>query len=102
MDFNPALPFVGFFVGIVIGLTGLGGGSIMTPALIFGLGVPPAVAVGTDLIFAGITKSVGVYAHRVADNIEWRTVRLLAYGSLPASFTSLLRHRSERLPAIVY
>lgn len=84
------LPIVGFGVGVVVGLTGLGGGSIMTPALIFGLGISPAVAVGTDLIFAGVTKSVGVYAHRLAGNIDWRTVRLLACGSLPASLVSVV------------
>lgn len=84
------LPLGGFLVGLIIGLTGLGGGSLMTPGLIFGLGVPPAVAVGTDLIFAGVTKSIGVFAHRSAGNIDWASVRWLATGSLPASVATIL------------
>jgi hypothetical protein len=74
VEFDILLPLGGFVVGMVIGLTGLGGGSLMTPGLIFGLGIPPAVAVGTDLIFAGITKSIGVFAHRAAGNIDWKTL----------------------------
>ena len=62
----------------------------MTPALIFGLGVTPVVAVGTDLIFAGLTKSIGVYAHRVAGNVDWPAMRLLAYGSIPATMISIV------------
>jgi hypothetical protein len=90
VEFDILLPLGGFVVGMVIGLTGLGGGSLMTPGLIFGLGIPPAVAVGTDLIFAGITKSIGVFAHRAAGNIDWKTVRLLAAGSLPAAVATIL------------
>lgn len=97
MGFDIYLPLGGFVVGMVIGLTGLGGGSLMTPGLIFGLGIPPAVAVGTDLIFAGITKSVGVFAHRAAGNIDWRTVRLLAAGSLPSALITILI--LDRLPS---
>ncbi len=63
MELSILLPLAGFVVGLVVGMTGVGGGSLMTPALIFGLGVPPAVAVGTDLVFAGLTKSIGVWAH---------------------------------------
>jgi uncharacterized membrane protein YfcA len=90
MEFDLILPLGGFVVGLVIGLTGLGGGSLMTPGLIFGLGVAPAVAVGTDLIFAGVTKSLGVLVHRSAGNIDWRTVRLMAAGSLPAALLTIL------------
>jgi hypothetical protein len=90
MDFDVILPLGGFVVGLVIGLTGLGGGSLMTPALIFGMGVAPAVAVGTDLVFAGLTKSIGVLAHRKAGNIDWRTVRLLAWGSIPATILTIM------------
>jgi hypothetical protein len=98
VEFNPILPLGGFVVGMVIGLTGLGGGSLMTPALIFGLGIPPAIAVGTDLIFAGVTKSIGVFAHRAAGNIDWRTVRWLAAGSLPATVLTILV--LDRLPSL--
>lgn len=98
MEFDIILPLGGFLVGMIIGLTGLGGGSLMTPGLIFGLGIPPAVAVGTDLIFAGITKSIGVVAHRAAHNIDWKTVRLLATGSLPAAVLTILI--LDRLPSV--
>lgn len=97
VEFDVMLPLGGFVVGMVIGLTGLGGGSLMTPGLIFGLGISPAVAVGTDLIFAGITKSIGVFAHRAAGNIEWRTVGFLASGSLPAAVLTILI--VDRLPS---
>lgn len=90
MEFDILLPLGGFVVGMVIGLTGLGGGSLMTPGLIFGLGIAPAVAVGTDLIFAGVTKSIGVFAHRAAGNIDWPTVRWMAMGSLPGALTTIL------------
>jgi uncharacterized membrane protein YfcA len=98
VDFNFLLPIAGFLVGLIVGMTGVGGGSLMTPALIFGLGISPAVAVGTDLIFAGITKSIGVLAHRAAGNIDWRTVRILALGSLPATVVSILA--LDRLPSL--
>ena len=90
MDFNLFLPIAGFAVGLIVGVTGVGGGSLMTPALILLMGVSPVVAVGTDLIFAGITKSVGVWKHRGAGNIDWWTVRMLASGSLPAAGVSVL------------
>ena len=89
MELNILLPVAGFTVGLVVGMTGVGGGSLMTPALIFLLGVPPAVAVGTDLVFAGITKSIGVWAHRLEGNIDWATMRQLAYGSIPATVISI-------------
>ncbi len=79
------LPLAGFVVGVIVGLTGVGGGALMTPLLIFGMGISPGVAVGTDLLFAGITKSVGVYAHKVADNVDWQLAGWLAAGSLPTS-----------------
>ena len=90
MEFNILLPLAGFGVGVIVGMTGVGGGALMTPALIFGLGVTPVVAVGTDLIFAGLTKSIGVYAHRVAGNVDWPAMRLLAYGSIPATIVSIV------------
>ena len=57
------LPLIGLAIGIIVGLTGVGGGSLMTPILVGGLGIPPAIAVGTDLLFASITKSFGAAAH---------------------------------------
>lgn len=75
----------GFIVGLLVGLTGVGGGSLMTPILVLLFHVKPAFAVGTDLLYASITKSVGIFAHGKLGNIDWKMVRLLAYGSLPAA-----------------
>ena len=80
----------GFVVGLLVGLTGVGGGSLMTPILLIFFNVKAAVAVGTDLLYASVTKSVGIFAHGKLGNIDWKMVRLLAYGSLPASIVTLL------------
>ena len=80
----------GFFVGLLVGMTGVGGGSLMTPILLMFFHQPAAVAVGTDLLYAAITKSAGIFAHGKLGNIDWRIVRLLAYGSVPASIITTL------------
>jgi len=80
----------GFGVGVLVGLTGVGGGALMTPLLIFGFGIAPAVAVGTDLMFAAITKANGVWVHARQHSVEWRVVRWLLMGSLPAALLTLL------------
>ncbi len=77
--------FSGFAVGLLVGLTGVGGGSLMTPILLIFFNQPAAVAVGTDLLYASITKSTGILAHGKLGNIDWRIVRFLATGSIPAS-----------------
>ena len=74
----------GFLVGAIVGLTGVGGGSLMSPVLILLFGVAPATAVGTDLWFAAITKLVGGTMHHRQDNADWVIVRRLCWGSLPA------------------
>jgi len=81
--------FAGFFVGTIVGLTGVGGGSLMTPILIFFLGVKPHMAVGTDLLFAAITKSSGTYSLWRKKLVPWRVVITLSIGSLPAAFLTL-------------
>lgn len=78
----------GFAVGTIVGLTGVGGGALMTPFLVI-CGVAPSVAVGTDLIYAAITKCGGICFHHRAKTIDWRLVRLLAMGSLPATLLAL-------------
>ncbi|EDY87656.1 permease [gamma proteobacterium HTCC5015] len=88
----------GAAVGFVVGLTGVGGGSFMTPILVSVFGVKMAVAVGTDLLYAAITKANGVWVHKRQKTVEWPVVSLLAAGSLPASvatvvFLSLLQQR---------
>jgi hypothetical protein len=79
----------GFLVGLLVGLTGVGGGSLMTPILVLLFGVHPATAVGTDLLFAASTKTVGTLVHGFAHNIDWRLVGLLAAGSVPATVVVL-------------
>jgi uncharacterized membrane protein YfcA len=79
----------GFFVGILVGLTGVGGGSLMTPLLVLLFGVAPATAVGTDLLYAAITKSGGVLVHGFHKTIDWRIVRRLATGSVPATAATI-------------
>lgn len=75
----------GFAVGAIVGLTGVGGGSIMTPLLVLLFGIHPATAVGTDLLHAAITKAGGTYVHAKQGRVEWRITYLLAAGSIPAA-----------------
>jgi len=88
MDFGYTL--AGFVVGTVVGLTGVGGGSLMTPLLVLLFGVPPVTAVGTDLVYAAVTKSAGAVVHGLKGSVEWRITGLLAAGSLPAAAVTLL------------
>jgi uncharacterized protein len=82
-------PVVGLVVGLIVGLTGVGGGSLMTPALVFLFKIPVDIAVGTDLIFASLTKIAGVTAHSARGNVNWRIVTRLGAGSLPASIATI-------------
>ena len=79
----------GFVVGFLVGLTGVGGGSLMTPILLLFFHIKPAVAVGTDLLYASVTKSVGIFAHGKLGNIDWAIVKRLAVGSVPASLITI-------------
>ena len=88
MDFGFIV--AGFIVGFLVGLTGVGGGSLMTPILMIFFHIKPALAVGTDLLYASVTKSVGIFAHGKLGNIDWRIVKLLAAGSVPASFATII------------
>jgi uncharacterized membrane protein YfcA len=80
----------GFMVGVVVGLTGVGGGSLMTPLLVLLFGIHPATAVGTDLLHAAITKTGGTFVHSKKQRVDWRIVALLAAGSLPSAVITLL------------
>ncbi len=80
----------GFAVGVLVGLTGVGGGSLMTPLLTLIFGINPAVAVGTDLAFASITKTAGTFAHRFRNTVHWDIVKLLCLGALPAAVLAAL------------
>jgi uncharacterized membrane protein YfcA len=85
------LPYtiLGFVVGLLVGMTGVGGGSLMTPLLILLFGIHPATAVGTDLLFAAVTKSAGTVIHGLNHTVEWRVTGWLALGSLPATALTL-------------
>ncbi|WP_163029880.1 sulfite exporter TauE/SafE family protein, partial [Pseudomonas viridiflava] len=95
----------GLVVGFIVGMTGVGGGSLMTPILLW-FGINPATAVGTDLLYAAITKSGGVLVHRKNDNIDWKITGLLTLGSVPAVlltlwFLSTLHAAPDALNAII-
>jgi uncharacterized membrane protein YfcA len=78
----------GLIVGFIVGLTGVGGGSLMTPILLH-FGITPASAVGTDLLYAAVTKAGGIHVHHKKRNVDWRITAWLAAGSLPASLFTL-------------
>jgi len=90
---DPLAVLSGFGVGAIVGMTGVGGGSLMTPLLLGVFGLSPAVAIGTDLWFAGITKASGSLAHHRLGHIDHRVTRLLLSGSLPSTvLTIVLMH----------
>jgi uncharacterized membrane protein YfcA len=80
----------GFLVGLIVGVTGVGGGSLMTPLLVLFFGVSPATAVGTDLLYASLTKTMGGWVHSRKGTVDWKVVGLLAMGSLPAAVVTIL------------
>jgi uncharacterized protein len=79
----------GFGVGMMVGMTGVGGGALMTPILVLLFGVAPATAVGTDLWFAALTKIVGGFMHHSKGSVDWQVLRRLCLGSLPAALATL-------------
>jgi Sulfite exporter TauE/SafE len=87
---DPLLSLSGFFVGLLVGQTGMGGGALMTPLLVLVFGMHPATAVGSDLLYASATKSVGTLVHGLGQTVNWRIVRRLAAGSVPATAITLL------------
>ncbi len=86
---DPLYVVSGFGVGLLVGMTGVGGGSLMTPLLILLFGIHPATAVGTDLLYAAATKTLGSATHAWAKSIHWPAVFRLASGSIPASIVTL-------------
>jgi uncharacterized membrane protein YfcA len=86
---NPLYSLSGFVVGLLVGQTGVGGGSLMTPILVLLFGIHPATAVGTDLLYAAATKSVGTLVHGYNHTVDWQVTRRLATGSLPATILTL-------------
>ena len=86
---SPLFVLSGFLVGLLVGLTGVGGGSLMTPLLMLIFGVQATTAVGTDLLYAAVTKSGGTVAHHRRETIDWQVTRRLATGSIPAAILTL-------------
>lgn len=84
-----AFSLAGIVVGIAVGATGVGGGSLMTPILILAYGISPAIAVGTDLLYASISKGFGVLLHGRNDSVDWKIVGWMALGSVPGTLLAL-------------
>ncbi|NNM83384.1 MAG: sulfite exporter TauE/SafE family protein [Burkholderiales bacterium] len=80
----------GLLIGSIVGMTGVGGGSLMTPLLVLVFGIQPSIAVGTDLLYAAITKAGGAWVHGRQGHVEWNIVGLLSLGSIPAAILSVL------------
>jgi len=86
---QPTYALTAFAVGLLVGVTGVGGGSLMTPVLILLFGMNPAAAVGTDLLHAAVTRSAGSVVHGLNRTIDWRAARLMAIGSIPMAIVTL-------------
>src|ERR1700750_522000 len=87
---DPLYVASGFGVGLLVGMTGVGGGSLMTPLLILMFGIHPSTAVGTDLLYAAATKTGGTLVHCLGRTIDWRVVGRLAMGSVPMTALTIL------------
>jgi uncharacterized membrane protein YfcA len=87
---NAGFVVSGFLVGLLVGRTGMGGGSLMTPILVLLFGIHPATAVGTDLLYASVTKTAGTLVHGLNHTVNWRIVARLVAGSVPATIVTLI------------
>src|SRR5262245_2813020 len=94
MILDPWLTIVSFFVGIIVGLTGMGGGALMTPMLVFFFDVPPLAAVSSDLVASAVMKPVGSVVHLRRGTVHLGLVRWLCLGSVPAAFAGVLIARA--------
>ncbi len=90
LGIDPRFTLSGLLVGLLVGQTGVGGGSLMTPLLVLVFGIHPATAVGTDLLYASATKSVGTLVHGMNHTVDWRIVRRLLLGSMPGTIATLV------------
>ncbi len=86
---NPLYAVSGLLVGVLVGLTGVGGGSLMTPLLVLLFGFHPGTAVGTDLLYASATKSVGTVVHGANKTVDWKITGRMALGSIPATLATV-------------
>lgn len=87
---NAINALAGFGVGAAVGMTGVGGGSLMTPILVLLFGFAPSTAVGTDLWFAAITKMFGGTLHNHNGTVDWQVLKRMSFGSIPASIITLI------------
>ena len=106
---DPAIVLFGLGIGVLVGMTGMGGGSLMTPLLILIFGIQPTTAIGTDIVYSAITKTVGGWRHFRMGTVNMELVKWLSFGSVPAAVTGvalvsvLADHVGEdRLDALVY
>src|SRR5215471_13867298 len=88
-NIDPLYVISGILVGGLVGFTGVGGGSLMTPILILVFGVHPASAVGTDLLYAAATKTAGTGVHGFNKTVDWKVVGKLALGSVPMTILTV-------------
>jgi uncharacterized membrane protein YfcA len=82
---DPLIILFGFLVGVLVGTTGIGGGSLMTPILILVFGFKPTTAIGTDLAYGAITKTVGGWRHWKQRTVDWSLSKWMAFGSVPSA-----------------
>src|SRR5678815_4696463 len=94
MTIDPFLTLAAFGIGIVVGLTGMGGGALMTPILVLFFGVPPLAAVSSDLVASAVMKPVGAFVHIRRKTVDWRLVGWLCIGSVPGAFSGVLITRA--------
>jgi uncharacterized membrane protein YfcA len=106
---DPAIVLFGLGIGVLVGMTGMGGGSLMTPLLILIFGIQPTTAIGTDIFYSAVTKTVGGWRHLKMKTVNMELVKWLALGSVPAAVSgvvlvSLLQDRigEDRLDSLVY
>ena len=101
---DPAIIVFGLGIGVLVGMTGMGGGSLMTPLLILIFGIQPTTAIGTDIFYSAVTKTVGGWRHLRMKTVNMELVKWLAFGSVPAAvlgvaLVSVLRGPHRRRPA---
>jgi uncharacterized membrane protein YfcA len=106
---DPAIIIFGLGIGVLVGMTGMGGGSLMTPLLILIFGIQPTTAIGTDIFYSAVTKTVGGWRHLRMKTVNMELVKWLALGSVPAAISGvaivsvLEKHIGEdRLDSLVY
>ena len=99
---DPAIVLFGLGIGVLVGMTGMGGGSLMTPLLILIFGIQPTTAIGTDIFYSAVTKTVGGWRHFRMKTVNMELVKWLALGSVPAAVAGVAlvscaaEHRSAK------